>query len=553
MRNFFCMAVVLCNIMTFPFYLKGQKKDLLKYHETYRDAYLPLTNPQKNKAYQYRSNKITTLQVNTDKDGLDIVNDAANEPSIAIDPKNPNRMMIGWRQFDNIESDFRQAGVAYSENGGQTWVNLPVIEENVFRSDPVLDSDNEGNFYYNSLKVDFSIFDFTCQIFKTNELGEWQKKFDAKGGDKAWMSIDKTDSEGEGNIYEKWSEDVSSCEGNFAFSLKDEDNFSECIDFSETGTWVESCIGPKGTLYFVGYYDSYFIVQRFDSLKYNSSSNLLKTLDLKGYATRSNGGANGSGLLGQPWVRAVAGSNPNQDRIYVLCTVKRSDKSDEADVMFSSSDDGGDNWTEAIAVNDDNDESQSWQWFGTMDVAANGRIDAVWLDTRDYSNTYKSALYYSNSWDGGKSWSKNERISDGFDPKIGYPMQDKMGDYFHMISHNEGAHLAWAGTFTGGQDVYYSFIKASDPLSVINGEDFNRLLITPNPAQNELELTIGDYKEYTYYLSIYTSQGQKIFSSSDLQSNNRFEKNQLNITQPGLYIFILSDGSKSYSHKVIIE
>jgi hypothetical protein len=36
-----------------------------------------------------------------------------------------------------------------------------------------------------------------------------------------------------------------------------------------------------------------------------------------------------------------------------------------------------------------------------------------------------------------------------------------MGDYFDMISDYTGAHLAWAGTFNGEQDVYYSYIYDS--------------------------------------------------------------------------------------------
>ena len=36
-----------------------------------------------------------------------------------------------------------------------------------------------------------------------------------------------------------------------------------------------------------------------------------------------------------------------------------------------------------------------------------------------------------------------------------------MGDYFHMVSDDSGAHLAWAGTFNGEQDVYYGRISNS--------------------------------------------------------------------------------------------
>ncbi|GAG53511.1 unnamed protein product, partial [marine sediment metagenome] len=62
-----------------------------------------------------------SVQVNVDLQQNNIVGDAANEPSIAIDPTNPDRMAIGWRQFDTVTSSFRQAGYAYTVDGGATW------------------------------------------------------------------------------------------------------------------------------------------------------------------------------------------------------------------------------------------------------------------------------------------------------------------------------------------------------------------------------------------------------------------------------------------------
>src|SRR5688572_9350206 len=78
-----------------------------------------------------------TSQVNVNAEGLNIVGDAANEPSIAVDPTAPNRLAIGWRQFDSAQSSFREGGYAYSVDGGRTWTFPGVLQEGVFRSDPV--------------------------------------------------------------------------------------------------------------------------------------------------------------------------------------------------------------------------------------------------------------------------------------------------------------------------------------------------------------------------------------------------------------------------------
>jgi|SRR5580704_1292948 hypothetical protein len=44
----------------------------------------------------------TSYQVNVDVNGNNVVGDAANEPSICVDPTNRNKMSIGWRQFDSV-------------------------------------------------------------------------------------------------------------------------------------------------------------------------------------------------------------------------------------------------------------------------------------------------------------------------------------------------------------------------------------------------------------------------------------------------------------------
>ena len=69
-----------------------------------------------------------SIQVNVDALGQNIVGDAANEPSIAVNPTNPLNMVIGWRQFDTVASNFRTAGWAYTLNGGQTWTFPGVLQ-----------------------------------------------------------------------------------------------------------------------------------------------------------------------------------------------------------------------------------------------------------------------------------------------------------------------------------------------------------------------------------------------------------------------------------------
>ena len=47
-----------------------------------------------------------SVQVNIDAQGNNIIPDAANEPSLEIDPTNPQRIVVGWRQFDTFRTTF---------------------------------------------------------------------------------------------------------------------------------------------------------------------------------------------------------------------------------------------------------------------------------------------------------------------------------------------------------------------------------------------------------------------------------------------------------------
>jgi hypothetical protein len=106
-------------------------------------------------------------------------------------------------------------------------------------------------------------------------------------------------------------------------------------------------------------------------------------------------------------------------------------------------------------VNDDPINHSKWHWFGTMSVAPNGRIDSVWLDTRNAANNTDSQLFYSYSTDAGMTWAPNVAVSSSFNPFLGYPNQSKLGDYLTIVSDNTGGNVAYAATFNGEEDIYY--------------------------------------------------------------------------------------------------
>ena len=447
------------------------------------DQYIPVQKEKQRRSPAYRVSTVDffTTQVNVDEFGQNIIGDAANEPSIAIDPANPNNMAIGWRQFDTISSNFRQAGYAFSTDSGLTWTT-GVIEPGIFRSDPVLDADNYSKLFYYSLSTAVG---YTCELFNSIDGGAtWLGLVPAYGGDKGWMTIDRTESVGEGNIYCFSRNGVattivmtrSTDGGNF---------FQPLVTVPENPGRGTLAVGVDGVLYAAGLS---FNSGQFAFARSTNAPDSLATpvfefstqLNLGGQFS-SYTGPNPGGLLGQTIVACDNSGQSGDSTVYVLSSVDPPGV-DPLDVNFIRSTNRGLSWSSPIRINDDPGTS-AWQWFGTMSVAPNGRIDVIWLDTRDDPGTYLSSLYYSFSEDNGQTWSPNERLSIAFDPHVGWPQQNKMGDYFDMISDDNGASLAWAGTFNGEEDVYYSRIS-QQPVAIGYGQDDRRLPNTFLLSQN---------------------------------------------------------------------
>jgi hypothetical protein len=425
------------------------------------DEYVPVQRElqKRSPAFQYSSSEFFTVQVNVDESGQNILGDAANEPSIAVDPANPNYMAIGWRQFDTLSSNFRQAGYGYSTDGGQTWTT-GVIEPGIFRSDPVLDANNYGNLFYYSLSTSGG---YTCELFKSFDGGAfWSGPVPAYGGDKGWMTIDRTGGGGEGNIY-CFSRDGTSTTIVMTRSIDGGQFFQPLVNVPGNPGRGTLAVGFDGEVYAAGrsFDNGAFTLARSSNAPDSQVTPVFEfstQIDLGGQYS-AYAGPNPGGLLGQTNVACDNYGSSGDSTVYVLSSVDPPG-SDPLDVYFIRSTDRGVSWSSPMRINDDSVTS-AWQWFGTMSVAPNGRIDVVWLDTRDNPGTYLSSLYYSYSIDNGITWSQNERLSDAFDPHLGWPQQNKMGDYFDMISDDTGAFLAWAGTYNGEQDVYFGRINQS--------------------------------------------------------------------------------------------
>ena len=419
----------------------------------------------------------TSFQVNVDANGNNILGDAANECSISVDPTNLSKMTIAWRQFNSVTSNFRQAGWGFTTDGGAHWTFPGVLQNGVFRSDPVTNSDEIGQFFYLSLQSDVNQSFFCDDLWRSTNGGQtWVERSPdrgAGGGDKQWFTIDKTNGPGHGFQYQ--SDDGINCSGGG-------------VEFQRSTnggvTWQAPIVVPGGTdlgtldvdtngnLFIGGEGFSNFNCVRSSNAQIGGQTpSFDRNTSVNMGGSLGSGGINPAGLDGMLFLAIDRSGTATNNNIYMLASVVPPGRS-TTDVMFVRSTDGGQTFSAPRRINDDPVNPNKWHWFGTLSVAPNGRIDSVWYDTRNAANNTDSQLFYSFSTDGGLTWAANVAVSNPFNPFEGYPNQSKIGDYITIVSDNTGGNVAYSGTFnfnaSRGQheeDVYY--VRVAPPTSVL--------------------------------------------------------------------------------------
>ena len=288
----------------------------------------------------------------------------------------------------------------------------------------------------------------------------------AEGGDKQWFTIDKTDGPGHGFQYQ--SSDGANCSGSgvqFQRSTDGGITWQAPIIIPAAPTDGTLDVDTNGNLFIGGEgstLNSFSCVRSSNAQIGNQTPSFDQvTQHINMGGDLFGGGINPAGLDGMLFLAVDRSGGPTNNNIYMLASVVPPGRS-TTDVMFVRSTDGGLTFSAPHKVNDDPVNPNKWHWFGTFAVASNGRLDAVWYDTRNAANNTDSQLFYSYSTDAGVTWSPNVAVSNPFNPSEGYPNQNKIGDYITIVSDNTGGNVAYAATFnfnpSRGQheeDVYY--------------------------------------------------------------------------------------------------
>jgi hypothetical protein len=158
------------------------------------------------------------------------------------------------------------------------------------------------------------------------------------------------------------------------------------------------------------------------------------------------------------------------DSPFTLC----GDSGRHSDIAFSRSTDGGVTWSTPIRINDDAQGNGIDQFQPTIAVRPDGLIGVTWLDRRhDPPDYYHYDLFYSQSTDGGLTWSQNQRVSDVSNdpnPVVDYKSVDDLGYKNSLVFTPNYVIAGWIrtllGTFNSDYHIDRGLMKLTTPTPV---------------------------------------------------------------------------------------
>src|SRR5215472_10732567 len=385
-----------------------------------------------------------------------------NEPSIAVNPNNPNQ----------VAAAFQPAGIAYSTDGAQTFelADLPAIEGWRGGGDVSVAFDNKGNVYLATLHFD-KLGSASYWGHGAGRNGIFVRR--SRDGGKTWdkdavpikafpkeepnMSMEdmprvfadsRPNSPYAGNVYVGWIEweiDSSiilfarSVDGGKTFEAPQRISTHAGLPRDDNGGLVGfvGVVGADGTIYAIWNDGSTIaFTQSHDGGKTFTPSH--SVVDV---APPYFGGAGGipgvSRAMGFPQIGVGRREGKRPEPLYLSWSDYRNG---DVDVFCVSSTDHGRTWSKPMRVNNDpihNGIDQFFQWMAVD--PGSGDVYLQFYDRRDDPANRKTGVTLARSTDGGKTFVNYAWAESPFES----PRPAFLGDYTWLAAYHRKVYGVW--------------------------------------------------------------------------------------------------------------
>jgi hypothetical protein len=425
---------------------------------------------------------------------------AHSEPAIAENPRDRNDLIAGSKLFTDPQRYAFKIGTFYSLDGGRTWKDngpLPGFE--------AYDTTSDISFAFSSSGVAYAAV-LACSgecpqsgrpsgifVSRSTDGGRtWSNPatvfVDSSGqtfSDKPWITVDRSKGPNAGTVYVGWNLDgdgfgdpdrggdhgsadrpaarahaaqeadgspvglvvASSSDGGLTFSAP-----VVVQPFTKTRFPLGAIpqVSPNGTLSVV-YSSSDTNTGIADQLKIVQSTDAGRTFSTPRVIQRIQGLPNH--LPNSTFRNFSLPSFAVSRKDGSMVTVWADERNGDADILATTSTDGGLTWTAPVRVNHDRLGNGKDQFEPEIAVAPNGTYTCSWFDRRkDRANTLID-VYIARSTDGGKTFGENVRVTNrSWNPGVdapqpeGKPNNTFIGDYQALAVDDRTVHPLWNDT-----------------------------------------------------------------------------------------------------------